>query len=190
MILQEMIDAINRRVDDVVDLPDALDWLNEGQNVMAIAIGAKFTPLTTNTTSTFDFDERYHHIPVLYACARYKEQDSSLSEAGNFASQFEDQKREFVENYELPPYLRDDRLSQQFIATDMQSTFMITKNGYYPSSGNLNVYVNGMLIYDFNINDDKSFTLYNPCALDDKVTAVWEEHFTMQEPPFPWFRAW
>ena len=48
MTLQEMIDAINRRVDDVVDTTDAVEWLNAGKNQMALAIGANFPDLSAN----------------------------------------------------------------------------------------------------------------------------------------------
>lgn len=191
MTLQEMINAINRRIDDIVITPDAVEWLNEGQNIMAIAVGAKFPQLSTSDLSgTFVFDAKYHGIPVLFACARYKEQDSSLQESNNFMTQFEEFKKEFVENYEVPPRYRDDRHSQQFIAREGEDTFVITKVDYHPSSGDLKVYVNDLPVYPRFIGSgaDRSFTLETPCQEGDAVTAIWEIHTDMQEPPYPWWR--
>jgi hypothetical protein len=188
MTLQEMINAINRRIDDVIDTADAIEWLNEGQNLLAIAVGAKFPQLSSNLTDTFVFDEKYHTIPVIFAAMRYKEQDSSLQEARYLMDQFEEYKREFVENYEVPPRYRDDRQTQQFTATDGQTTFTITKLDYDPNSGDLKVYVNDAPVPLAAIGWDKSFTLETPCSDGDAVTAVWEIHTDMQEPPYPWWR--
>lgn len=192
MNFQQMYEAINRRVDDVVENEDALEWLNEAQKVMGIAVGAKFPDLTIDIGSTFVFDERYHHIPVLYACARYKEQDSAINEAMNFHQQFEEQKREFVENYEIPPRYREDRMTQQFIADEGQTVFTITKPGYPTNSyGDLIVYVNDVPVtFSLYSVSSRSFTLLKPCNEGDHVTAIWEEHFDMVEPPYPWWGAW
>lgn len=191
MTLQEMILAINRRIDDVIATADAVEWLNEGQNLMGIAVGAKFPQLiASDTTSTFVFDERFHNIPVLFASARYKEQDSSLNEANNFLNQFEAYKKDFVENYEVPMRYREDRQSQQFIATEGQDTFTITKIDYDPYSGELKVYVNDLPVSLSNIGtgDDKSFMLDIPCTEGDAVTATWEYHSDLIEPPYPWWK--
>lgn len=190
MTLQDMIDAINRRLDEVVDVADAVEWLNAGKNQMAIAVGAKFPDLVVGQMqSSFVFDERYHEAPVLYACARYKERDSSTSEAGNFMVQFEQLKREFVLEYEVPPRYREDRFSQQFVAEDGQTTFTITKNGYDPQYGDLKVYINDVLYEDVNVYTDKTFMILNKTInAGDAITAVWEEHTYLQEPPFNWWR--
>lgn len=192
MKLQEMFNAINRRVDDVALTIDAVDWLNEAKDIMGIAVGAKFPDLVeTNLADTFPFDDKYHKIPILFASARFKEKDSALQEAGNFMRQFEEFKREFVENYEVPPRYRDDRQSQQFTATEQQDTFTITKTGYAASSGELKVYVNDRLAEVLTINlQDNSFTLMDNCAAGDAVTASWEEHPDLQEPPYPWWTRW
>lgn len=191
MTLQEMINAINRRIDDVVATPDAVEWLNEAQNLMGIAVGAKFPQLvSTNMSGTFVFDERFHSIPIMFASARYKEQDSSLQEANNFMGQFEEFKKEFVENYEVPMRYKEDRYTQQFIATNGQDTFTITKVDYDPRSGDLKVYRNDLPI-DLNYKGwgtDKSFQLSIPCVAGDAVTATWEYHSDQQEPPYSWWK--
>lgn len=187
MTLQEMIDAINRRVDDVVDVRDAVEWLNSGKNQMAVAVGAKFPDLsTTDLNGTFPFDDKYHEAPVLYACACFKEQDSSLSEVANFMAKFENLKKDFVRNYAVPPRYRDDRLSQQFTATQGQTTFTITKEGYDPRFGDLKVYVNDMPA-EFELGSGTDFILRNPANNGDAVTAVWEEHIDLIEPPYNWW---
>ncbi len=97
MTLQEMIDAINRRIDDTILPTDAVEFLNAGQNVLAMEVGAVFAQLTTsNLNGTFDFDAKYHEIPVIYACMRFKELDSVLTEANNYRAQFYDMKKFFI----------------------------------------------------------------------------------------------
>lgn len=187
MNLQEMIDAINRRVDDVVDPTDAIEWLNAGKNRMAMAVKANFPDLTaSDMQGSFAFPAKYHEGPVLYAAAKFKELDSSLAEAANFMSQFELILREFMENYEIPPRYRDDHLSQQFIATAGQTVFTITKNSYNPRYGDLKVYVNDRLV-ERKLGDGTDFVLLTPASAGDAVTAVWEEHFDLVEPPYNWW---
>lgn len=188
MTLQEMIDAINRRVDDVVDPTDAVEWLNAGKNRMAMAVGADFPDLTlSNMQESFVFPAKYHEGPVLYACAKFKENDSSLGEAANFMTQFETILREFMENYEVPPRYRDDRLSQRFTAKKGQTTFTITKPGYEPRFGDLKVFVNDIQVDVEIVPGSKSFTVLTELNDGDIVTAVWEEHWDLNEPPYNWW---
>jgi hypothetical protein len=187
MNLQQMIDAINRRVDDVVDSKDAAEWLNSGKNQMAIAVGAKFPDLdSSNLSGTFVFDDQFHEAPVLYACASFKEQDSALSEVGNFMTKFENLKKEFVRSYVVPPRYRNDRLSQQFIATAGQTSFIVTKDGYDPAMGDAKVYVNDQLVSS-SIGTGNELILTVAASLNDCVTVVWEEHTDLIDPPFNWW---
>lgn len=186
MNLSQMVEAISRRVDDVVNINDAVEWLNSGKNHLAMAVNAKFPDLvSTNGNSQFVFDEMYHEAPVLYACASFKEQDSSLNEVNNFMVKFEQIKQEFVKNYEVPPEYRNDRLSQQFEVINGVNTFTITKDGYNPQFGDLKVYVNNILTNNF-LLDGLTFTV-SPATDGDKVTAVWEEHTDLIDPPFNWW---
>lgn len=209
MTLQEMIDAINRRIDDTISATDATEFLNAGQNVLAMEIGASFTQLiATSLTSSFDFDAKWHEIPVIYACMRFKELDSVLTEAQNYRAQFEQMKKQFIQSYELPAYLRDDRTAQQFTAVAGQTTFVITKDGYAPNYGSLKVYLfrSGVpYLVTFNkvvstaddyseittttttTNDPRGFILTSACAVGDKITAIWQEHQDVVEPPYPWW---
>jgi hypothetical protein len=228
MTLQDMIDAVNRRVDDVIDTQTIIDYLNAGQNVMATEVGAVFTQFVYGVlTAVPDFDAKYHEIPILYACMRIKEMDSVLSEAQNYRGQFEERKKWFIITYQMPEYLRDDRLTQQFTAVDGQTAFVITKETYNPQTGNLRVYrkkgannyssnlvtwekvavtvatvlINGKS-YTSSINDDnlvtttttttndpRGFILTFPCSLGDQITAVWEEHNDIANPPYAWWNG-
>ena len=201
---QEMIDAINRRIDDSILPVDAIEFLNAGQNLLAVEIGAAFTQLDINNlnVTTFDFDAKYHEIPVIYACMRFKELDSVLTEAANYRSQFEQMKKFFIQSYQLPVYLRDDRLVQQFYPVTGQLAFVITKDGYDPNQGDLIVYKNGIKLMAWSkvistitdealivtttttTNSPYGFITTNPCALGDKITAIWEEHVDLVEPPY------
>lgn len=206
MNLQDMIAAINNRCDDVIPTNVAVDYLNSGQNILAIEVGAAFTQLSTaNMTGTFDFDAKYHEIPVIYACMRFKEQDSVLTESNNYRGQFEQMKKWFIQNYQLPAYLRDDILSQQFVASAGQKAFVITKDTYDPQQGNLTIYKNGSRMVSWNkvvstitdeidivttsttTNDPRGFIMTNACASGDKITALWEVHEDVVDPPMPWW---
>lgn len=187
MTLQEMIDAINRRVDDVVDTADAVEWLNAGKNQMALAIGANFPDLSANDMQgTYPFPAKYHEGPVLYACARFKEQDSSLAEAASFMTQFEVFKREFATAYEVPPRYLDTPNSQQFDVQEGQMIFTITKESYSRSQGDLKVYLNDQPA-EFAKGTSKSFILLTSCKAGDRVTAVWENHADLINPPYNWW---
>lgn len=190
MNLQQMIDAINSRLEEVVDNNEAVEWLNAGKNQMAIAVGAKFPDLNpANMQDTFVFDERFHEAPVLYACARYKERDSAIGESANFMAQFEALKKEFALEYVVPPRYREDRMSQQFIAADGQTTFTITKDTYDFRYGDLKVYVNDVPCHNVQISRDNTFTILSPTLKQgDAVTAIWEEHVDLIEPPYNWWR--
>lgn len=192
MNLQQMINLINTNVDDVVSTNDAVAWLNTGKNKMAIAVGALFPDIaiTSDLSDTFVFPAKYHHLPVLYACASYKGQDTSLQEKGSFMQEFVDGLQDFVARYDVPPYYRDDDTSEQFIATAGQSIFTINKNSYDPVSGDLKVYINGRQTFDFTPNRDtryKEFILATACNTGDKVTALWEIHTDLIEAPYSWW---
>lgn len=220
MIVQDMIAAINRRIDDTISTTDAVEFLNAGQNVLAMEVGATFSQLSvTNLNGTFDFDEKYHEIPVIYACMRFKELDSVLTEAQNYRAQFLEMKKFFIQNYQMPVYNRDDRLSQQFVAQEGQSAFIITKDTFSPQRGVLKVYKNGSGLVTWtqvypavatvtvngktytsavndaslvtttltSTNDPRGFILTYPCSLGDVITATWEEHNDIVEPPYAWW---
>ena len=188
MTLQEMLAAVNRRIDDVAVQADAVEWLNEGKNKMAIAVGASF-PDVSVLTDSFVFDARFHGLPVLFASARYKEQDAVLSEANNFMVQFMDGLKDFITKYEVPPIYREDHTTQQFTATVADDTFTITKQTYDKTQGDLVVYVNGIATTNFTINLDGTVKVYGTVS-GDKVTMVWEEHVDLVQPPYSFWGRW
>jgi hypothetical protein len=191
-----MINLLNANVDDVVDTPTATRWLNAGQNKMAIEARAVFTQLdATNSTSTFDFPEKYHEIPVLYACAMFQASESSVGEKNSYLSQFEDALRGFIENYDIPMEFRDDSNTQHFTkAAGDNNTYTITKRGY-SEQANLKIYINGIQNEYFTMSG-KTFTMvYNVVTNPEpsngvKITATWEDRPELIEPPYTWWKAW
>jgi hypothetical protein len=185
MILSEMKTGVESRIDDTVLIGDLLRWLNDAKDDMALEINANFPDIVQTGTMDdfFVFDSRYHIGPVLYACARFKEQQQSVGEANNFMQQYLDLRRKFVADYEVPAQYREDRLSQQFTATSGQTDFTITKNGYDPSTGDLKIYVNNIEV-EFIPLAGKTFSLVIPTVEGDAVTAVWEEHTDFVDPPY------
>lgn len=195
MILSEMIALLNTNVDDVIDNATAVRWLNAGQNQMAAEARASFTQLSaTNLNGTFDFPEKYHETPVLYACAMYQSSESSIGEKNSYLGQFQDGLKTFIETYDVPMPQRDDSNTQQFVktATD-NNTYTITKRGYSLQS-NLKVYRNNIETTLFTMTDN-SFTLsqivgVQVSVVGDKITATWEDRPDLQEPPYPWMKGW
>jgi hypothetical protein len=190
MKLSDMFTILNAYVDDVVAATVATAFLNAGQNEMASEIKGAFPQLTaTNLDDTFVFPEKYHEIPILYAAAMVKAQDSSIREKESFLNQFNQKVKVFTENYDLPAQYRDDVNSQQYVSTAGQTSYTITKDLYVPDYSNLKVYVNDIRIYTFTASGNV-FTLKSESLLDDKVTAVWDIDHAMQEPPYPWQGVW
>lgn len=198
MQLQELKAKVWDLIDDApLDLA-VMRWFDMAQNRLASAVGAKFPKFVTNGafTSTVEpvFDEKWQEALVIFACARYKESEASLSEVANFQQQFEEWMKEFSENYQVPLIYRDDRFCQQFTVSDITATtFTITKIGYDPNYGNLKVFKNGIETTDFSLAADgtKSFTI-NPTTtlvVGDAITALWEEHYEYGEAPVPWLGA-
>lgn len=192
MNLAELKAQVWERIDDAPADLTVIKWFENAQNRLASACNAKFPRFIVNNqfnaTDSPVFDEKWHEALVVFACARYKEAESSLSEVANFSQQFEELKAEMMENYIAPLQYRDDRLVQQFTATAGQTDFSITKVGYIPEYGNLKVYVNGIETTDFTVSTDKMFTVNSPVLnVGDGVTALWEEHYEFAEPPYPWW---
>ena len=188
---------VNANVDDVVDTVTVTRWLNAGQNQMAAEARAVFTQLDpTNLSGTFDFPEKYHETPVLYACAMYQSSESSIGEKNSYLVQFQDGLKSFIENYDTPMTQRDDSNTQQFTKTSTDNnTYTITKRGYIDGyKSNVKVYRNNIETTLFTIND-KMFTLTEITGIQvpangDKITATWEDRPELIEPPYTWWKAW
>lgn len=124
MNLQQMKRAFESRVDDTADMTDLVEWLNSAKNDMAIAAKAIFPDIDqSNLDDSFVFDERYHEAPVIYACARFKEQDSSLNEAIHFQNLYETKKKEFVSRYVVPVKYQDDSWQNDGYETDLKPAY-------------------------------------------------------------------
>jgi hypothetical protein len=166
---------------------------------MASEARASFTQFTlTSLNSTPDFPEKYHEIPVLYACAMFQSSESSISEKESYLRQFEEGVKSFIENYDIPVELRDDSNTQHFTKTSTdENRYFITKRDYSDRS-NLKVYINGIETTLFLLieKDGKvGFELLvvinvQEPVVNDKITARWEDRPDLQEPPYPWMKAW
>jgi len=164
-------------VDDVVDNNTLVTLLNMGKNRMAQEVKCRFPDitLTTNLDDTFVFSEEYHEIPVFYAAAMIKAQDSSIREKESFLAQFELGLQNFVENYDPPVQYLDLPNVEHFTATAGQLQYTITKNDYHPTYGNLKVYRNSIRVFDIE-KDGNSFSLpiTETVSDGDIITAIWE----------------
>jgi hypothetical protein len=190
MKLSDLINLLNGYVDDVIDATTATRLFNAGQNQMAVDIKASFPQLiASNLNDTFVFPEKYHEAPVLYAAAMVKAQDSSIREKESFLSQFGLAVANFTENYDVPARYWETPSVQQFTATAGQTTFLITKESYNPDYSNLKVYINDVPTTSFSLATDgtNSFILTTSAALNDAVTASWEQREEFTGPPMPWW---
>lgn len=192
MKLSDMYTLLGTYVDDVVTPTTATQLLNAGQNKMAVDAKAVFPQLSDSTPEgTFIFPEKYHEIPVLYAAAMVKAQDSSIREKGSYLDQFYSGMRDFTENYDIPMQYRDEQFIQQFTATLNQTDFLVTKDTFINSNlSGLKVYVNNRLV-DFTTSAEYiptyTFRLKTASSAGDAVTAVWETHHEYDQPPMPWW---
>lgn len=196
MQLQELKQMVWETIDDAPADLTVIRWFDRAQDRLASSVGAKFPRFIAN--GTFDpntepvWDEKWHEALVVFACARYKEAESSLNEVQNFQQQFDTLMSEMSENYQIPIQYRDDRLVQQFIAVSNQVSFVISKLGFDPVYGNLQVFVNGVETTDFTLDaDTKMFTINATTVVnaDDKITALWQEYYDYDQPPVPWLNS-
>ena len=194
-----MINLLNANVDDVIDTDVAVRWLNMGQNKMAAEARASFTQLSiSNLTATPDFPEKYHETPVLYACAMFQSSESSISEKESYLRQFEEGVKSFIENYDVPMEFRDDSNTEHFTKTSTdQNQYFISKRGYSDRS-NLKVYLNGLETSLFSLIEKNGRIGFEMLIIvnvqepqnGDRITARWEDRPDLQEPPYPWMKAW
>lgn len=210
MNVTDLTNAINNRVDDELSGDTAVyEWLNAALNQLGIAVQAVFPQLTVATDIPV-IPVKYHESLAVYAAAKYKERDSSLSEASNFMQQFENMKKDFIRYYDPPLQYRDDPLSQIFTATAGQMAYVITKDSFDPTYGDLQVFYNGRVLQrdvdyqqtrnpatsyanvvttNTTTNDPNGFTLNAPLVVSagDVISAIWEEHEDYVRPPYEWW---
>lgn len=204
MNLGELKQMVWDTIDDApIDLT-VVRWMQSGQNRLASAVGAKFPDFVDN--NSFDpnftpvFDSKWHEALAIFACARYKESESSMQEVTNFQNQFDDLKKEFAERYQVPVQYLDSDHSQQFTNAAGVTEFTITKDGFDQNYSNLKVYVNGILQVDWQFTNPTNSTSTNqnnftlggsiPTLVStDIVTAVWDNQNQLLEAPYP-FWTW
>lgn len=216
MNILDMYTYVSKLVDDIPVTDDVIRWLNAGQNILAAEIQAVFPQLQLSTVDatlagTFAFDVKWHHIPCVYAAAMYKAQDTSFQEEQMFLQQFNDLKKTFVQYYDPPLQYVDSAYAQLFTATAGQLAYVINKISYDPVRGDVQVYYNGRLLVpdqDYSLvgnpannfasivttpittNDPNGFTLNAAITVNtgDLITAVWQEHFDLVNPPYDFWR--
>lgn len=173
MNLATMIRMVNAYVDDIIDNQDIVMMLNDGKDLMASEVRCKFPDieLTGDLSDTFVFDEQYHRLPVLYASAMIKAQDSSIGEKNSFMQQFYDGLATFKVHYDPPAEYWDRPNCQQFIAEEGQEKFEVTKEDFHPVRSKVNIYVNSQRVYDYSKYLGTIFL--DNIAEGDRVTISW-----------------
>jgi hypothetical protein len=181
---------VNTRLGEFLDAPTVLGWFDDAQNQMAMMANAVF-PQFLNPDGSLSglaapvFDNKYHEALVIYAIARYREQDSSLQEMTYMDKQFNAMLTEFARKYNVPPQYRDDAITNQYIATAGQLQYRILDDNFDQNYMNTCVYQNsnpvpfktGTLkltspsMYIDVVNLDPSVTV----LAGDVITIVWED---------------
>lgn len=186
----DLVGQVQRRVDDSPSSASVVEWINAGINAMATRVNAIFPLLSpTVATSLLPFDDKWSEIPVLYACARFKQADLMSGDAQMYMQQFESMLRDFVLRYDVPPQYKDDPNTEQFVPQVGQTVFTITKESFSADLGDLVVYRNNRKLLkdkDFTVTET-GFTIPIGATISDFFTAVWEYHADMQEPPYTWW---
>jgi hypothetical protein len=189
----DLVGQVQMRVDDSPSSASVVEWINAGVNVMAMRVNAVFPMLSvTESTSKLPFDDKWSEIPVLYACARFKQSDLMTQDAQSYMNQFEMMVRDFVLRYEVPPQYKDDPNTEQFVPQLGQVNFTITKESFSAATGDLIVYKNNRKLVkdtDFTVTET-GFSLALGAQATDFITAVWEYHSDLQEPPYSWWTNW
>lgn len=197
MKVQALIKAVQDRLqEDTLEGLIILGWFDEAQNRLGIRTGGNFPRFLNpdGTQSTVDepvFDDRYHELLIIYACARYRESDEAIGEAQYLDSIFETILSECVNTIQIIPMYQDTAYSQQFIATTGQTDFVITKPNFSPRYNELRIYVNNVLKStpkDYRM-DMNTIRITSGLVEGDRVSALWEDADLLNDPPQTW-GAW
>lgn len=185
-----MIAMLQVLIDDVPDQADAVALLNAGQDKLAVEVSASFPALNVSDQEASPvYPKEYHQLPVFFAAAMFKGQDSSIAEKNSYMGDFISGLQDFSENYDPPVNYLNKPTVQQFDVVDIeQAIFFITKRGYSARYGNPEAYVNGVPV-DFEKQYDGSILLLEPAVTGDRVTVQWEEHYDFTTRP-AYYAGW
>lgn len=189
MTLDELRGVIQGTVEENPSLTNTIRWVNTMISTINLEmdISVPHLSFTAAGGESLPLPNEYSALFINFCCAKSKEFDGSIGDASYYMNEFKELKKEFISTYQVPVYYRNDRLVQQFVASQDQTVFTVTKEGYEPKYGDLKVFINGVRETDPIINDDNTFETSARSA-GDKVTALWEEHTDMVEPPYMWWR--
>jgi len=194
MQVQALIKAVQDRLQEsALDGLLILDWMDEAQNRIGLRVGAIFPKFlnpdgTQSTLAEPVFDNRYHELLVIYACARYRESDEAMNEAQYIDNLFENRLNEAAVYIQVPLTYRDDPFTQQFTAVLAQTDFPITKPNFFPQFNYLQVYLNGSIkqrFVDYRIIGN-TVSFLNPMAGGEQITCTWQEAEPYNVKPNTW----
>lgn len=193
MKLSEMKTRLEFYIDDISDMNIAVGLFNTAKDRMATEVKATFPDIVAegDNSTSFSFDPAFHEVPVLYAAAMYKSADSSINEKNSYMTQFEAGVVRFVSAYKVPIEFRNDEVTEQHIATDGQTDFVITKDGFYPRFTRLRVYINGVETHNYEwIPDLMMIMIPSGLTTGDKLTISWESNDVWTHEPAFYPKGW
>ena len=194
MNLASMKTLLELYIDDLADTTTAVDLFNIAKDRMATEVNATFADIVANgdLSDSFAFDSKYHELPVFYAAAMYKSADSSISEKNSYMNQFEAGLIKFSQKYETPIQYKDGPTIQQFTAVQDQMDFVVTKNDFNFKYTEMQVYLNGLAFYDYEVDTAAPNTVTIPSGTNagDLVTITWEMNDIYNSPPAFYPSGW
>lgn len=197
MNISTLIKSTNDRLQETLPTLTIIGWFNEAQNKLASRVEAVFPSLvnkdgTQSPITEPVWDDRFHDLLVIYACARFRESDEAIGEAQYLDGLFYDKLTDAVAEMDIPLQYKNNDNTQQFKSTEGQVDFTITKDTFHDTYGKVQVFVNGTELTkfsDFSISG-RTISLLTPCIENDLVSILWETPYTYNYPPQLFQGSW
>jgi hypothetical protein len=192
MTYDEIVEAIISLAENDQSIDDiALSgWVSQGINRINTTLNTNF-PSSLSGSDVPAFDERWHECLVIFGVAKYRESDSSYSDAQYFMGQFNDMLMGMQRDMEIPPAFRKDKDVQQIIVTNPTTIVydLSMPNGSYFDY--ISVYKNNVFIeptnYQISMATKKITFIGISLVPDDKLTIVFENNSDLNAPPYQWW---
>jgi len=186
MKLTALVKKVNDRTDEVLAFNKVLGWFDDAQRQIGLLLNANFPSLLNDegvASSELEpaIPDKYQESLVIYAVARYSEGEGDLQKMDAMDTRFDTMLKQIQGEYVPAPQYLDDAYTQQFVATEGQTLFVVTKDTYNDYTP-VKVYVNNVEVL-FSRNGGGNITLVSPAVLNDKVTIKWENNPTYNYMP-------
>lgn len=192
MTYDEIVEAIislaenDQSIDDIA----VSRWIANGIDRINVALNTTF-PSSLSGSNSPAFDERYHESLIIFGVAKYRESDSSYSDAQYFMQQFNDMLMTMQRDMEILPAFRKDKDVQQIVVTNATTMVYDLSMPYGSYFDYISVYKNNVLVesttYRINSSTKKISLVGVTLTIGDKITIVFENNSDLNAPPYAWW---